>query len=143
MSVTWNGTTLTGPTLIYLDEIILDGIDFLTLSVGDPNRPGALVCRSETQPTVFWNNPLGLNLHQTVIFYGDIQQIQNAQRIPNFSRVSRGTEETESFTNGLFTCRIHAASDLEELLATFVHVGIYIRENPQGKRHANVYTVNP
>ena len=126
VSVTWNGTTLTGPTLIYLDEILLDGTNNRKLKVGDPNRPGALVCRSETLPQTFWRNALGNVVYQVPIAVGYIQQISNAQRLPNLCRLSRGTEETESFTNGLFTCGLNAwRRNLEEVIA--IHVGVYIR----------------
>ena len=133
VSVTWNGTTLTGPTLIYLDEILVDGTDTQNLTIGDPNRPGALVCRSETRPQAEWRDALG-DAFQPIPFYtGDIQQIRNSENIPNLSRLSRRTEIIESFLNGLFTCRVNVVNDLEDTLANFVHVGIYIRGNPQGE----------
>ena len=47
MSVTWNGSTITGPVLIYLDEILVDSYN--TTDIGDPNRPGALICKSENR----------------------------------------------------------------------------------------------
>ena len=47
VSVTWNGTTVTGPVLIYHDEILVDpGPSY---SIGDTDRPGTLVCRSDSR----------------------------------------------------------------------------------------------
>ncbi len=46
----WNGTEITGiPTLIYHDELVIS-----TSIVTDPNGPGHLICRSETQEVVDW-----------------------------------------------------------------------------------------
>ena len=59
VSVTWNGTTITGPVLIYQDELLVNdtGISESPLTVG-LNDSGSLVCRSESQAdTVGWHTP--------------------------------------------------------------------------------------
>ena len=47
---TWNGTRITGPVLIYHDEIIVDP----TRSLGVLTAPGALVCTSQSRPRTAW-----------------------------------------------------------------------------------------
>ena len=44
VTVTWNGTTITDPVLIYQDEIISDNRDNVET---DPPLPGTLICRHE------------------------------------------------------------------------------------------------
>ncbi len=58
VSVTWNGTTITGPVLIYSDEIPVDGSSNNTID--DPNGPGALICRSEDRARVSWHYVSGI-----------------------------------------------------------------------------------
>ena len=105
--MTWNGTTLTGPTLIYHDELILDGTNPQPLLVGDVDRSGALVCRSETRPRAGWRDTGGGFFQDTTSRTATIQQIRNdAAAVPNLSRLSRGTTdvETNPAFNGLFIC---------------------------------------
>ena len=136
VSVTWNGTTLTGPTLIYHDELILDGMNPQPLDIGDPNRPGALVCRSETRPRAAWRRTNGEFFMDTTSRVRHIQQIRtNSTAVPSLSRLSRGSTAVDLNPNfnGLFTCRVQVVgNDTEDTLANFVHVGVYARGNPQG-----------
>ena len=127
----WNGTTLTGPTLIYHDELILDGTNPPPLLIGDVNRPGALVCRSETQPRVGWRNSGNGFFFDTISRTGTIQQIRNdAAAVPNLSKLSCGTTdvETNPAFNGLFICWVNVLSgDPDSALDNSVYVGIYAR----------------
>ena len=130
MSVSWNGTTLTGPTLIYHDELILDGTNPPPLDIGDVNRTGALVCRSETRVRAAWRTTGGGFFEDTNTRVAAIQQIRtDFSTVPSLSRLSRGTRDiqTDPNFNGLFTCRVNVVHDLEDALANFVHVGIYAR----------------
>ena len=122
--MTWNGTTLTGPTLIYHDELILDGTNPRPLDIGDVNRTGALVCRSETRVRASWRTTDGSFFPDTTSRTGTIQQIRtDSTTVPSLSRLSRGTTNvlTDINNNGLFTCRVHNDA------TSFVHVGIYAR----------------
>ena len=131
VSVTWNGATLTGPTLIYHDELILDGTNPTPFDIGNVDRPGALVCRSETRVRAAWRTTDGVYFFGTPDLTGTIQQTRtDSSTVPSLSRLSRGTTdvETDSKWNGLFTCRVnYLAGDLADVLANFVHVGIYVR----------------
>ena len=66
VTVTWNGTRITGPVLIiYHDEIIVDPGP--TYSVGDIATPGALVCTSETTSRASWRG-------SDHLFFGDVDR---------------------------------------------------------------------
>ena len=66
VNVTWNGTNITGPVLIYHDEIIVDPGP--TYSIGDITVPGALVCTSETTFRASWRRAN----HD---FFGDVSTV--------------------------------------------------------------------
>ena len=102
------------PSLIYHDELILDGMNPRPTSIGDVNRQGALVCRSETQPQVSWKYTDGNFFPDTNTRIGDIQQIRtDAMSVPSLSRLSRGSEavSTVGFLKGLFTSRVMVVDD--------------------------------
>ncbi len=52
VSVTWNGTTITGPVLIYKDEL---PIDPNANTIGNSNGAGVLICRSEDSASTTWH----------------------------------------------------------------------------------------
>ena len=125
--MTWNGTLVTGPILIYHDELRLDGNDNPML--GDVNGPGALVCRSESRPLAQWRMTTGMMVQDTG---GDINQIQtDTQATPSFSRLSRGTTNSppENF-DGLLICRVNTLSDPRDVFANFSYIGFYNRQLP-------------
>ena len=114
--MTWNGTSITGPVLIYKDEILVDDPE-LPFSIGNPNRGGALICRSENQASVGWYLTNG-----RLVSVGDFKQIKTEQE--NVSRLSgnrEGIAQGESYANGLWTCR-------DSRLSEVIPVGIYERE---------------
>lgn len=97
VSVTWNGTIVTGPLLIYFDELPLESCP---APLGDLNRPGALVCRSENQLLATWACPFrcgGTYLISTgrVLPYA----VQVIRRVDNPSINGPGY-------NGLRNCRL-------------------------------------
>ena len=51
MTVTWNGTTITGPVLILQDELIRDNRTNPLATAMD----GTVICRSENQTQVGWH----------------------------------------------------------------------------------------
>ena len=130
--MTWNGSTVTGPVLIYLDEILVDNHE--TATIGDPNRPGALICRSEGRARVSWHFTTG-------IFVSDAPRddarafIQTRTRegvTPSVSRLSlsRDIETNSTDHNGLWQCRLNAEGVRDTHGSTFeeqISVGIYSR----------------
>ena len=93
----------------HYEEFILDGIDPPPLDVGNPDRTGALICRSETRVRAGWRATDGDFFSDTTSRTGDIQQIRTD---PSLSRLSRGRLDvitdptvTDPIYNGLFTCQ--------------------------------------
>ena len=111
MSVTWNGTTLSGPVLIYQDELVVD--------TNGPLIDGTLECRSDDQiEGVTWLHPTGGISHSDQNF---IQQGAGSA----VSRLSVKRQDINTTSkNGLFTCRLSALSHTSLI---FVAVGIYAR----------------
>ena len=127
VSVIWNGTVVTGPILIYHDEILLDHDTVPT--VGNSNGPGDLVCRSDNHEEARWRNPNGFNVPRS----GNYRQVDSAAGVPSLSRLSTpidGEEPTNSnvIVNGLWICQV-VNSDIpdQDILANFNYVGIYNR----------------
>ena len=108
MSVTWNGSTITGPVLIYLDEILVD--NYTTAMIGDPNRPGALVCRSEGSARVSWHFTDGVIVSDAP--RNDSRTfIQTRTGTQNVSRLSLSKENVTTIRiqqNGVWHCRLNA-----------------------------------
>ena len=126
VSVTWNGSTITGPVLIYLDEILVDS--HTTTDIGDPNRPGALICRSEDRATVSWHFTDGIlvTVAPTPSSTTFKQVKSGTGVIPGVSRLSLNRENidrTDNRTNGLWHCRLNTGSTYDEQ----VDVGIFNR----------------
>ena len=127
VTVTWNGTRITGPALIYHDEIIVDPGP--TYSVGDIAAPGALVCTSGSTTRASWRG-------SDHLFFGDVatrpisttilNQIRTAATAtPNRGRLSRDNENVNPSApnqNGLWCCRIAGVNT-----AGYVFVGVYRR----------------
>ena len=124
VTVTWNGTRITGPVLIYHDEITVDPGP--TYSFGDTAAPGALVCTSETAARASWRRAD----HR---FFGDVNiaisttvlnQIRTpASATPNRGRLSQPSENvnpSDANQNGLWCCRVSGDS-------AFVFAGVYRR----------------
>lgn len=140
MFVTSNGRTLTGPTLIYHDEITIITAMDAQISIGDINSQGALICRSETRPRVSWHFTDGDFVEDANSNVSDVlQQVRNgAEDVPSLARLSRSSAADLSVMglekfNGLFICRVNMDDDLDDTLDNFVHVGIYAREDPQSE----------
>ena len=126
MTVTWEGNLVTGPILIYHDELRLDGNDNPML--GDLDGPGALVCRSQTRPLAQWRNTDRALVQETG---GDINQIRtDEQTTPSFARLSRGTTNTPEDFDGLVICRVNSMGDPLDVLANFNYIGFYNRQLP-------------
>ena len=124
--VTWNGSNITGPVLIYHDELLVDvGPQY---EIGDTDIPGALMCRSERDGIASWRLANG-NFFNDVNNRADnslgLQQIRtNSNTFPSLSRLSRVPENRNTSAenlNGLWSCR----TDIPDLGS--VSVGLYYR----------------
>ena len=126
MSVTWNGTTITGPLLIYLDEILVD-----TTEIGDPNRLGALICRSEGSGRVSWHFPDGIMVtHNRSISATFKQIISMSSTVSRFTLSREGVVATNPGANGVWHCRLNAMGVRDSHGSTYdeqVNVGIFSR----------------
>ena len=130
MSVVWNGTVVTGPILIYHDEITDDLTTVPT--VENSNGPGDLVCRSENHIEARWREPSGFNVPRS----GNFQQLQvnlSAAGVASLSRLSTpidGEEKTNEnvVVNGLWICQVvNSSIPDQDILDKFNYVGIYNR----------------
>ena len=118
--MTWNGTTITGPELIYQDEIISD--NRVNVETDDPLN-GTLICRHETQAQVGWHFANGQALTTDLNFHFR-QRRTGTSATPSVSRLTtnRPNQPFENIiANGLWTCR------LDGVFNSAIPVGIYIR----------------
>ena len=117
VTVTWNGTSITGPVLIYQDELVVDNRASPTAT---PTRDGTLICTSRDQHSVNWHVP-----DRVSSATDDFRQIRTESGVtPSVSRLSALREDVsrdDDVTNGLWTCR------LNEEFSTSIPVGIYGR----------------
>ncbi len=122
VSVTWNGTTITGPVLIYRDEL---PIDPNANTIGDPNGAGVLICRSEDSASISWHFIDGFIVRGPQ--FTDTFQAITTQGTPSLSQLllnGAGTNELGSANlNGLWHCRLNARERVDEE----VNVGIFSR----------------
>ena len=123
---TWNGTRITGPVLIYHDEIIVDPGP--TYSFGDIAAPGALVCTSETTIRASWrraDHGFFSDVDRGAISTTNLNQIRTAATAnPNRGRLSRDNENVNpsvAHQNGLWCCRVSGGG------SAFVFAGVYLR----------------
>ena len=144
MSVTFNGTTITGPILIYHDEIVSD-----TTIPTDENSddPGDLVCRSASIGQPFWRDPTGDSV--PITNSGDFYQVRTSEdpgpiQYPSLTRLSTidYLDSTDSTINGLWICPIGETGNDEnpDVIASFIYVGIYSRNS--GELESYSYSVS-
>ena len=126
MSVTWNGTTITGPVLIFQDELVEDDC---TNVLATP-RDGTVICRSENQAQVGWhfsplsNSGTGALVSPTSTTNHFRQRRTGSSATPSVSRLTTNRPDealTSAAANGLWSCRLNAG------IGTAVPVGIYAR----------------
>ena len=118
--VTWNGTTITGPELIYQDELVSDNRD--NVQTDDP-LDGTLICRHETQAQVGWYFANGGTLSTNTEFHFR-QRRTGTTATPSVSRLTTNQEDQpldSIIANGLWTCRLDGDFNVA------IPVGIFIR----------------
>ena len=125
MTVTWNGTTITGPVLIFQDELVRDDRNNILATPVD----GTVICRSENQTQVGWhfapiNNANGVLVSTSSTTNHFRQRRTSSSATPSVSRLTTNRPDeanTSAEANGLWTCRLNAG------IGTAVPVGIYAR----------------
>ena len=129
VTVTWNGTNITGPVLIFQDELVRDD---RTDVLATP-RDGTVICRSENQVQVGWHLADG-NLTSTVSTTNHFRQRRtSSSATPSVSRLTTNRPDealTSAVANGLWTCRLSGS------LKGAIPVGIYARKG--GEKYAEL-----
>jgi len=124
-AVTWNGTWVEGPVLIFHDEVLFDPENSI---IGDPYRNGSLTCSADVG--VGWGaSALNHSVHPDYGEYNLVKQMRNSNR--TVSRLSfnrkggliNDTNDTDirPLTNGLWHCRRNYDQ------ASEVNIGLYAR----------------
>ena len=135
MSLIFNGTTITGPILIYHDEIVSD-----TTIPTDENSdfPGDLVCRTANIGRIFWRTPTGTTVPTSTSedFYQvrtPTPQSSDPQTYPHLARLSTMDylDSADSAINGLWICVLGNPGNIEDqdVIDSFIYVGIYSRNS--------------
>ena len=120
VTVTWNGTTITSPVLIFQDELVRDD---RTNDLATP-RDGTVICRSENQAQVGWHFASGPLISTSSTTNHFRQRRTSTSATPSVSRLTTNKPDealTSAAANGLWTCRLNGG------LGTAVPVGIYAR----------------
>ena len=132
MSLIFNGTTITGPILIYHDEI---GSDTTIPTDEISNGPGDLVCRSASIGRTYWRDPTGDSLREipTSTFYNVRTNKSDPQTHPFLARLSTMDylDTTDSTINGLWICPLGFTGNIKEqdVIDSYIYVGIYSRNS--------------
>ena len=133
VTVTWNGTTITGPVLIFQDELVRDDRTNVLATPVD----GTLICRSENQAQVGWVFADGIfvSTASTTNHFRHLRTSSSAT--PSVSRLTTNRPDealTSAAANGLWNCQLNGG------LSTAVPVGIYARGG--GEKSACTQNVN-
>ena len=131
MTVTWNGSTITGPvtTLIFQDELVRDDRTNVLATPVD----GTVICTSEKQAQVGWHFANGTLVSTSSTTSHLRQRRTSSSATPSVSRLTTNRPDealTSAVANGLWTCRLNAG------IGTAVPVGIYARGG--GEKYAEV-----
>ena len=120
MTVTWNGTIITGPVLIFQDELVRDDRTNVLAAPLD----GTVICRSDNQAQVGWQFANGVLVSRTSTTNHFKQRGTGSSATPSVSRLTTNRPDeanTSTAANGLWTCRLNGG------FSTAVPVGIYAR----------------
>ena len=119
MTVTWNGTTITGPVLIFQDELVTDDRTNVLATPMD----GTVICTSENQAQVGWHLANGVLLQASETNHFRLWRTSSSAT-PSVSRLTTNRPDealTSAEANGLWTCRLNGG------FSTAVPLGIYAR----------------
>ena len=132
MSLIFNGTNITGPILIYHDEI---GSNTTIPTDENSDGPGDLVCRSASIGRTYWRDPTGDSLQEipTSTFYNVRTNKSDPQIHPFLARLSTMDylDTTDSTINGLWICPLGFTGNIKEqdVIDSYIYVGIYSRNS--------------
>ena len=106
VTVTWNGTTISGPVLIFQDELVRDDRTNVLATPMD----GTLICISENQAQVGWvfANSVFVSTVSTTNHF--IQRRTSSSATPSVTRLTTNRPDealTSAAANGLWTCRLN------------------------------------
>ena len=121
VTVSWNGTTINGPVLIFQDELVRDDRTNVLATPVD----GTLICRSANQYQVGWHFANGVQVSTISPTNHFRQKRTSTSATPSVSRLTTNTPDeadTSEAANGLWSCRLNGS-----LSTTAVPVGIYAR----------------
>ena len=130
VSVTWNGSRVTGPILIYYDEILADPTKLVPVN---DTAQGALICTSKNfavSGTARWHLPNNTAVPNTTAHVEGFYQkfaldFINLTTLRSRSQLSRSQQNlmlTDADHNGLWTCR--GNNDTQHVP---IPVGLYYR----------------
>ena len=125
--MTWNGTIVTGPILIYHDEILADPTDSVPIN---DTAQGILICTSvNTSGLASWHLPSNTAVPNTVAhiegFYQKLTLDFMSLALRSRYRLTRSQQNlmlTDADHNGLWTCR--GNNDTQHVP---IPVGLYYR----------------
>ena len=118
--MTWNGAAITGPVLIFQDELVRDDRTNVLATPVD----GTVICRSENQAQVGWHFANGVLVSTVSITNYFRQRRTSSSATPSVSRLTTNRPNkalTSAAANGLWTCRLNGG------FSTAFPVGIYAR----------------
>ena len=121
-TVTWNDTTITGPVLIFQDELVRDDRTNVLATPVD----GTVICRSENQAQVGWHFANGVFILSSTTNHFRMRRTSSSAT-PSVSRLTTNRPDevlTSAAANGLWSCRLNGG------FSTAVPVGIYARGLP-------------
>ena len=98
--MTWNGTTITGPVLIFQDELVRDDRTDILATPMD----GTVICRSENQAQVGWQFASGVFVSLTSTTNHFRQRRTSSSATPSVSRLTTNRPDealTSAAANGL------------------------------------------
>jgi hypothetical protein len=137
VTVIWNGTVVTGPVLIYQDEIAVYLNVIPPLSSLDGPGSHTLFCRSATSAQVGWHLVGGaiISIVGSPTFH---QRRTDPGVIPSESVLVRYASRSESSAshNGLWTCQLN-----RNFSGSFP-VGVYQRGGGKTVRHALIVSLH-
>ena len=128
VTVTWNGTTITGPVLIFQDELVRDNRTNVLATPLD----GTVIYRSENRSQVGWHNATGI-LISTRTSSHFRQRRTSFSATPSVSRLTTNRPDeanTSASGNGLWSCRINGNFHIGAF-----PVGIYARGDGENIIH--------
>ena len=126
VTVTWNGTTITGPVLIFQDELVRDDRTNVLATPLD----GTVICRSENQAQVGWHYANGAFISTISTTNHFRQRRTGFSATPSVSKLKTNRPDeanTSAEANGLWSCRLNGG------FGTAVPVGIYARGEGENK----------